>query len=281
MKLIWTLLLFISSYGFSQEAERLQLPTRPASALGGKAFIEKIMHYGPSRREAAILREILKGNVPDFIRKLTPVEMKLTSGPLAGETLKYWILPDYLAVGSDEDFVRVPLNLHTIAKLNEKLNVSLPTVKMVDDIYAKASVHVSPKPIPCKANIEATSNILKHNELLLGQIQRYQPGTLIAGHKKDIVQSRRLVKRPKAIAIYGWHRSSQDPIQPLSTVHSAEYADYSHGIRLVSNRVEINGVPYDLREMLESKTYASLLSHEGPIPQKLASKTLLTVASHP
>lgn len=284
MRLIWSLLLFFSSYAFAQGEEQLQLPPRPANALSGTAFLQKIMNYGPSRRETAILREILKGNVPEFIRTLTPVEMQLTSGPKAGETLKYWILPDYLAVGSDEDFVRVPLNLHTIAKLNEKLNVSLPTVKMVDDIYAKAAIHVSPKPIPCKTDIAATANILKHNELLLNQIHDYTPGMLIAGHKKDVVQSRRLLRKPQAIAIYGWHRSSQDPIQPLSTVHSAEYADYSHGIRLVSNHVEINGEAFDLRDMLESRTYAPLLSNEGPIPQNFAhkaGKTLLTVASHP
>jgi hypothetical protein len=186
-------------------------------------------------------------------------------------------------VGSDSDFVRVPLNLHTIAKLNEKLDVSLPTVKMVDEIYEKAAVHVSPKPIPCKANIASTSNILMHNEMLVAQIHDYQPGTLIAGHKKDIVQTRRLLKKPDSIAIYGWHRSSEDPIQPLSTIHSAEYADYSHGIRLVSNHVEIDGLSYDLRDVLESKTFSKLVSYEGTIPQKdrVRTTTMLSVASHP
>ena len=46
---------------------------------------------------------------------------------------------------------------------------------------------------------------------------------------------------PGKIAIYGWHRLNGAPIQPLSTVHGACYADYSHGIRLVSETVLVDG----------------------------------------
>ncbi|HCL31999.1 MAG TPA: hypothetical protein DIC52_26690 [Candidatus Latescibacteria bacterium] len=58
-------------------------------------------------------------------------------------------------------------------------------------------------------------------------------GVLLAGHKKDLVLMRKLATRPNRVAIYGWHQLSGEPIQPVSTVHVAEYADYSHGVRLI------------------------------------------------
>ncbi len=62
-----------------------------------------------------------------------------------------------------------------------------------------------------------------------------------AGHKKDVVITNRLTREQGRIAIYGWHQPTGIPIQPLSTVHGAGYADYSHGIRLVSDVVLIDG----------------------------------------
>ena len=75
-----------------------------------------------------------------------------------------------------------------------------------------------------------------------------------------------------------------DPIQPLSTAHAAGYADYSHGIRLVSNQVQLGDATLDLRDILENKSYASLLSSEGTIPQISRMKTArsnIALASHP
>ena len=67
------------------------------------------------------------------------------------------------------------------------------------------------------------------------------------------------------IAIYGWHRLTGIPIQPLSTVHGATYADYSHGIRLVSDVVLIDQEPRSLYGVLEDPRLAKILSDEGPI----------------
>jgi hypothetical protein len=48
-------------------------------------------------------------------------------------------------------------------------------------------------------------------------------------------------------------------------VHGAGYADYSHGIRLVSRTAYLDGRAVDLRELLASPRYAALLSDEGPV----------------
>jgi len=65
------------------------------------------------------------------------------------------------------------------------------------------------------------------------------------------------------VAIYGWHWPWGSPIQPLSTVHGARYADYSHGVRLVSETVLIDDEPRQISTVLEDPDLAGLLSDEG------------------
>ncbi len=89
---------------------------------------------------------------------------------------------------------------------------------------------------------------------------------LVAGQKKDVVMASRMASNPGRVAIYGWHRSSGSPIQPVSTVHGANYADYSHGIRLVSKTAYLNGKAVELDDLLASSRYAYLLNKEGPMP---------------
>jgi hypothetical protein len=99
-------------------------------------------------------------------------------------------------------------------------------------------------------------------------------GSLVSGHKKDVVITNLLAKRPGQIAIYGWHRSKGAPIQPLSTVHGAGYADYSHGIRLISETAIVDEKPQPLYEALQDSLLANIFSDEGAIhnlPQMVAA----------
>jgi hypothetical protein len=88
-------------------------------------------------------------------------------------------------------------------------------------------------------------------------------GELISGHKKDLVLSNRLRQTPGRVAIYGWHWAPGHPIQPLSTVHGAQYVDYSHGVRLVSATVVVGGQPRSIYDALQDSRVASILSREG------------------
>ena len=90
-------------------------------------------------------------------------------------------------------------------------------------------------------------------------------GALVSGDKKDVVMSNRLASNLGRIAIYGWHRAPGDPIQPLSIVHGVNYADYSHGIRLISQWALINGKLQSIRHLLQNPSTAKVLSDEGPM----------------
>ena len=88
---------------------------------------------------------------------------------------------------------------------------------------------------------------------------------LVSGHKKDVVMTNLLAANPGRIAIFGWHRLNGAPIQPLSTVHGACYADYSHGIRLVSETVLVEGERRSIYDVLQDPVLARVLNDEGPM----------------
>lgn len=251
------------------------VPRRPSSAGTGSAVIGRLTALGGNERDRAITAELLGGNMPDFLRTLVPVTFSGTGANGQRTRVTICVTPDYLAVGSDSDFVRVPLGLPAAMQVAERFDMVLPTTMMVDAIYAQASVRLSPSPMEPGAQMASTGYFLRHNATVEGQRARAggRLGQLVSGHKKDLVLTNRLNANPGRVAIYGWHRPGGAPIQPLSTVHGASYADYSHGIRLVSRRAYVNGREVDLRDLLADSRLAGLVSSEGTIThrQMLAS----------
>ena len=245
------------------------IPRRANGAMTGQEFVRYIEPMGTVEREAAILREYLNGNDPSFLRAMKPVKVSITSGDTTaspfGKTGIFWTLPDYLAIGSDEDYVYTPMNPLTAQKIADHFGMVLPTRKMVDDIYAQADVHLKPAPMPAGPTMRSTDYFRRHNETIQKQLGLGHRGELIAGHKKDVVISNRLGDNRRRVAIYGWHKEDGKPIQPLSTVHGELYADYSHGVRLVSKMMTIDGNDVPLVEVLHDPGFVALVSDEGTL----------------
>jgi hypothetical protein len=243
------------------------IPPRPLQALTGSQFAESISTLDARRREQAILNQILEGNLPAFLRRLIPVE--LSSRTAGGRTLSatIFVMPDYLAIGSDTDFLRIPMNLETAAAIASRFYFVLPTRKMVDAIYTQSAYHFVPAPLLAGPQMRSTAYYRAHNEMIEQEARtRGIPlGPLVSGHKKDVVVTKLLARAQGRIAIYGWHRPNGAPIQPLSTVHGACYADYSHGIRLVSEMAIEDGTFRSVRDLLQDSRLASALSDEGAI----------------
>jgi hypothetical protein len=189
--------------------------------------------------------------------------------PEDGRTIRatIFVTPDYLAIGSDQDFLRIPMDLHTAAVIAGHFGFVLPTRKMVDAIYENSPRRFQPVPMMPGPEMRSTAYYLIHNQTIEHQrlVLGISLGTLVAGHKKDLVVSNVLAGNPGRMAIYGWHRYRGDPIQPLSTAHGTHYADYSHGIRLVSDIVLIDGRYDSIYRVLEDPTLADILSDEGAI----------------
>jgi hypothetical protein len=243
------------------------IPARSLQDLTGSQFVRFVSRMTAPEREQAILAEISKGNLPEFLRQLVPVHLRCQVGAAKNLTATIFVTPDYLAIGSDSDFLRIPMNLHTAATVAERFGFVLPTRKMVDAIYLQSRVRLVPQPLPASAEMRSTEYYWNHNELIEDQMHAVgaRPGELISGDKKDVVLSNRLATHLGRIAIYGWHRDTGQPIQPLSTVHGANYADYSHGIRLISEWALVDGKPRRVRDILRDPATAGVLSDEGPI----------------
>jgi hypothetical protein len=244
-----------------------KIPSRPFHALTGSQFAEVISTLAPHEREQATLDEILKGNLPAFLRRLVPVELTYREPHGASLTATIFVTADYLAIGTDADFFRIPLSLHSALSIANRFGFLLPTTKVVDAIYKESPFHFMPHPLPAGPRMTSSDYFWLHNQIIEQQsrAQGFSLGTLVSGHKKDLVITNRLAARPGQLAIYGWHRGSGEPIQSLSTVHGAGYADYSHGVRLVSQKAIMDGQVRSVYDILRDPLLASVLSDEGAI----------------
>ncbi|HEX6111876.1 MAG TPA: hypothetical protein VFZ10_06190 [Geminicoccaceae bacterium] len=223
-------------------------------------------------REAVIAAQLMAGNLPGFLRRLKPVTLR--GHRLGGEALEITlcVTPDYLALGSDTDFLRIPMGLQTALATAAGFGFVLPTPKMVDAIYEQAEVRLRPQPLPPGPEMRSNAYYREHQRRIREQrIKLNAPlGALIAGQKKDVVVSNRLWQKVDRVAIYGWHQHPGAPIQPLSTVHGARYADYSHGVRLVSVVAFVNGRARSIFDIMEDPSLAGIVSDEGPIMHLVA-----------
>ncbi len=185
----------------------------------------------------------------------------------ASHHLKIQVQPDYLFVGPREDPFYVPLTPFTAQRVATSLACILPTPRLVDRIYALAGRKVEPIPIPPTPAMTTVAIFHEHSKLVRDQLAGKDLDQVIAGNKKDIVICKALATTFGKVAIYGWHKLDGKPIQPLYLGHTARWADYSHGVRLILNRAELDGKPVLLTNLLKDPNLAALVSDEGPLTQ--------------
>jgi hypothetical protein len=259
--------IFGLSKSASGVAPSLKLPPRRADAETGSAFFARAQRTSLQDFEAAAVAAIEAGNVPPFLRELVPLEVE-GDGPQGRVRATLHVAPDYLAIGSDEDFVRVPLRPATAQRLCDLAGCSLPTPKIVDDIYRAARVKLRPLAMstPSGAMVDR-ADFMGHQKAVEEERARRSSklGELTAGVGKDIVLAKALQDHPDKVLIYGWHQEDGTPIQALSWIHDKAYVDYSHGTRLVAESMEIDGKPARVADVLRDPALCVALSNEGPL----------------
>ena len=233
------------------------------SAPTGSAFIASLDGLAREDAERAVLRELVSGNIPSFLRTMRTVEARATGSDGARHTVAYEVMPDYLAIGSDSDWVRVPMNPYTAQAFCDAFGFVLPTRKMVNDIWAAATVRLEPRPLT--ADREAARTFLQHHRIIEEQLADKPRPAFVAGIKKDVVVTPLLGSRPGKVAIYGWHYTTGAPIQPLYTGHVDWYVDYSHGIRPVRRSMRVDGTATTFERIVGDSLRHVLLSDEGMI----------------
>ena len=247
-------------------AQNLPLPARDKHALDGTDFAQKISALDLAAREKIITDEIFAGNVPTFLRQFCAVTVTNVSAGLTN-VATFFAAPDYLAIGSDENYLLIPISPNTAQRIADSVGCVLPTRKMVDEIYAAAAVKLTPSLIPPSPAMTTVPVFVQHNETVGTQRAAFfnsQPfGALVAGHKKDVVISARLAGMTNKVAIYGWHQTNGVPVQPLYLGHTAAWVDYSQCIRLILQTMIVNGAQKPVAAVLADPKLCGLISDEG------------------
>ncbi|MCB0654668.1 MAG: hypothetical protein KDC57_00965 [Saprospiraceae bacterium] len=243
----------------------LTIPPRIDDAEPGSVFMQRIARLPLMEREEAIFQALAKGNMPDFLRQLVTLNEEFADAHGVKHRVSYQVMPDYLAVGTNTDYCRIPMNPHTAQRLATLFNATLITAKISDNIYHHARVPLRPfyyKPVGHQN--ESVAQFIAHNAHI--ELQKdsvgARDGQLIAGIKKDVILSNRIFDHPDKVVIYGWHMADGTPIQTVYGGHADWYVDYSHGIRLMNNQVLVDGKPALLTALLTDPVAFKLFSNE-------------------
>jgi hypothetical protein len=277
-------------------AQTLNLPPRPANAPNATQFTNIITALSRDEREQWIYAQVISGNVPNWLRTLRSINV---SAP--GHSATYYVTPDYFAIGSDTDYFLTPMTPLLAQRLADRLDCSLPTRKMVNQIWTNAAVKLTPSTIPADPDMITVPYFAQHNAAVRTQrnatTNAHPLGALVGGDKKDVIISARIYTNfaspsiTKTVVIYGWHYTSGSPIQPVYNGHEETYADYSHGIRFVQMNLTVDGGTNTVTNVLTSAALCSLLSDDStsegstngtiPLPRYTSAPLAPTVMTHP
>ncbi|MDY0082988.1 MAG: T9SS type A sorting domain-containing protein [Ignavibacteriaceae bacterium] len=267
------LIIYFILFSVTANSQTLPIPPRPSNALSGSEFINVIWSLPREQREEHIYSQVISGNIPDFMRQLQSVTANSNIGG-NNHTATYFAIPEYLAVGSDSDYFLAPMTPLLAQRICNALECTLPTKKMVDQIYSTAPCKLRPQPIPPTGQMTTVPVFAQHNDsvksIRFPVIPQHPLGTLVGGTKKDVIISNYIYQNlkpnvPRPVVIYGWHQLNGSPIQPVYNGHDETYADYSHGIRLVLDSVIVDGTPKTFTQLLADPVLCVLVSDEGTI----------------
>lgn len=236
-------------------------------------FIAKIAHQNASTaRDMMVLDAVRDGNA----MRWPWIEITLANGRGTFRAAQ-----DYFSIGEWSDWVRVPVGGAVAQLIADEMGAVLPCAFLVDQIWKAAEVKLTPIAMSVE-NMTSTEKFVEHNRLI-EDARKGQTG-LIAGIKKDVVITNKLISLPNATAIYGWHWPNGTRRQPLSTAHHEPYySDYSHGVRLIHPEIVIDGKTMRLQDVMQSAELAAIVTG-GPeyAPEKArGTDAVLRIVRYP
>lgn len=265
-------------YGSNGKLHKASMPVpaladKPAATLAGGDFMRRADTTSFWTLEDLIVETVTAGQVPDALRhfrKITFTTPVVDSVEILRKKHKVemWVLPDYVAIGTNDDFVRMPMGPLAAQRIADALDCTLPTTYLVDRIAEASEGHVDIFPFRPLGSRNCQPIVFQDsNNAINAQFKAYgyHFGQFISGLKKDIVLTYKimtLTEYERNVAIYGWHHPDGRAQQPLFIRHGNFYVDYSHGVRLIYNKVKIDGAEYNIREILQSPELYRLLSDE-------------------
>ena len=174
-------------------SQTLNLPPRSANAPTGSQFANIILLLSQNDRENWVLYQVSIGNIPNWMRNLVPVTVNQTINGTP-HTLTYYVAPDYLAIGSDQDYFLEPTTPILAQRIANLLNCTLPTRLMVNQIWTNSVVKMTANTVNPTNDNNATVPvfILQDNEVMAQRnmtTNAHPLGALVSGDKKDEIIS--------------------------------------------------------------------------------------------
>jgi hypothetical protein len=257
-------------------------PTRPPTALKGSEFGKRwLSNTAPADwggREDAIARELTSGNVAPYLWQWKEIVAR-ESSPRA----VYLVMPDVLAIGSDTDFLRIPMDAITAQRVADHYACLLPTAKMVNQIFEQASAQLvsitkqynwretsRTDPEPDRSiKGSAMAGYIIHHDLIEAQLKGRSRDQLVAGHKKEVIIAPGMEANPDKLYFCGFHHpTKRGPGNPNGffqrgsgpSIHPSSFADYAQGVRLVNPYMTIDGETKLVADVLKDRSRCLLIS---------------------
>lgn len=202
-----------------------------------------------------------------------------------------YVMDDALAIGEKGDYVRVNVSADCAQLVADELWLLLPSTKTSEAVYIWAQRGL--------ATTEPQTQPYEESDRIA---QGYSPSMMdneaCIRHDEDVWDARETVAAPSAVvcnagkdwvvsnalldaegkptgkgANFGWFDSNgqfMSPgglkcLQPLGTVHSSSYWDYSQTLRLLYPKMIVNGQWCDVQDVAADPKLCGLISHEGPV----------------
>ncbi len=105
------------------------------------------------------------------MRTLTKITSEFQDASGNNHICIYEVMPDYLAIGSNEDYCRIPMGPITAQKIADLFGAIMPTSKLVDDIYKNSLIKLEPVTYtPVGDENTFVAKFTKHNQDIENQL---------------------------------------------------------------------------------------------------------------
>lgn len=243
--------------------------------MKGSEFAASFGKQSPAAWEAAAFELERSG------KNIKPIFVPVLLAHKDGRTAIIDVASDYFSVGEDDDFIRLPLTPGTAQKIANLTGCLLPTPRLDYRIWQASQKKLSRISIAALGESNKGPNFaqyVKHNKAIQEQLSGVPRGTLISGHKKDIVVGD--LAKQGTVLIHGWYKPSPDvfddgsnwqvpdrqPQQAFSNAHGDSYVDYSHGVRLISPLMTIDGKDVETETVFTSADLCNFVN-DKPLKQ--------------
>ncbi len=228
--------------------------------MKGTYFLKSLPAAAGPAREAALFQAVVDGFFVPF--DWEPVESEHN-----GHRATLWVTADALRIGDATDSVRVSVTAETAQSIASHFGAFLPTTKVCDLVWKQAKVHVE----PClfAEPRSSTARMLDYHECVEKKVAGR--AGLVENVGKHWVITNKLLSSPGKAANYGFFSAGAPHVtasgirawQPLGLAHNGAHVDYSQVLRLVGEKVLVDGKTMLFKDVATDPALCGLVSSEG------------------